>query len=74
MVDLYHSAMYSKCSPWELALKRLIERETEKECQGHQTWRDIEAVVLIEYKQMRGEPGRVMLPDRYIGLPPALHI
>lgn len=74
MVDLYHSPTYSKCSPWELALKRPIEREAERECQGHQKWSHIEAVVLIEYKQMRGEPGSVMLADRYIGSPSALRI
>ena len=30
-----------------------LERETERECQGHQKWSDIEAAALIEYKQMR---------------------
>ncbi len=39
-----------------------------------ETWSDAEEEVLIEYKQMRGERGRVMLADRYIGLPSALHI
>lgn len=60
--------------PWKLALKRLEERETERECQGHQKWSDIEAAVLIAITQMRGEPGCVMRADRYIGSPSALHV
>lgn len=31
-----------------------LERETERECQGHEKWSDIEASASIEYKQMRG--------------------